>query len=153
MTQQGYSPIENCIDIHTATYCRYNGLQTQRIEPACVFLRTSLILILRPFPIYLLNTAIIINSSHFHLPSLSFSCFFPILTFSPFQSFFSEVIIITYIQIHIEGFSVAVSVRGEHVLVEGPVYTYGWRRGELKLNNLFMFSSTTETNAVICQSK
>lgn len=37
----------------------------------------------------------------------------------------SEVVIITYIQIHIKGFSVAVAIRGEHVFVEGPVYANG----------------------------
>lgn len=41
----------------------------------------------------------------------------------------SEVVVIAYVQIHVEGLAVAVPVGREHVLVEGPVHAYGCRKG------------------------
>lgn len=42
----------------------------------------------------------------------------------------SEVVVIAYVQIHVEGLAVAVPVGREHVLVEGPVHAYGCRKEE-----------------------
>lgn len=39
----------------------------------------------------------------------------------------SEVVVVTDVQVHVEGFAVAVPVRREDVLVEGPVHTDGCR--------------------------
>lgn len=40
-----------------------------------------------------------------------------------------EVIVITDVKVHIESLSVAVSIRSEDILVEGPIYTDGWGVG------------------------
>lgn len=57
----------------------------------------------------------------------------------------SEVVIVTYVQIHVEGFPVAVPIRCEYVLVEGPVHAYGCRKGEVAMMP-FYFKSQQRRN-------